>query len=437
MKRSVKCLCLLVLGFVFLIVGSSKADAADKPLTVNRFLTMVYTEDKAEAIPIRNATVRILYYDAQGKRQVLRNDLTSDDNGEVKNVTVNVPEEITRIYFEYVLSRPEVGNIVNSKGITYRPITSWPIPENRTIDVTSTRYFINAQVEDVKEYNYQSIKIWNCYYDMVMESRDSVQNALDAFPQLHAGFTYSFKPITVLYENRYKRTNNPTFVSSSSYIIGEIKLGQPYINIPHVDAMNTYTRAQQDEFYNVNLSHEWGHWAMHLATGRLAAGSYSSHTGFNENETMSYKEGWAVFQANRYAYGYNWNWLLDNSIQRATGKYEFCYGRSTNWTVNSAFRDMYDIASPREPEDQYDIAQAWMPDVVNADPEYRQRLSTGLLFIIMANSKAKTFAEYVAYMEANDFIKDREAFNQIMQLNGFDTKGRFTIDGEGNPIVYE
>ncbi len=41
------------------------------------------------------------------------------------------------------------------------------------------------------------------------------------------------------------------------------------------------------------------------------------------------------------------------------------------------------------------------------------------------------------FMDANDFIKDREAFNQIMQLNGFDTKGRFTLDGEGNPIVYE
>ncbi|EOH92470.1 hypothetical protein [Enterococcus pallens] len=436
MKRRKHYLCLLALGLIFLFFGGTKAEAAERSVVIDRFLTMIYSENKEEAIPIRNAQLKILYYDAQGKRHVLRDDLVSDDNGEVKNVTVNVPDDIIRVYFEYVLSRPEVGKIVNSKGITYRPITGFVIPDNRTIDATLVRFLLNSSVENGREHNYQAIKIWNRYYDMVNETKDSVQIALDAFPQLKPTFNYSFDPIPVLYEHNYKKTSGPAFTSSATSF-GEIKKDQPFISIPHIDAMNTYTRIQQDEFFDINLSHEWGHWTMRQAIGRLVGGAYNGHTGFNENEALSYKEGWSVFQANRYTYGYDWNWHLDNSIQRALGKYEFCYGRSTNWTVNSIFRDIYDRESPREPEDQYDLARAWMPNVGSLDPEYRQKLSTGLIFIVMVNSKAKTLAEYIAYMEANDFIKDKPAFEEMLNLNGLDSKGRFTLDAENKAIVYK
>ena len=403
--------CMLVLfGIMFLMIGNEGV-AAEKPVTVNRFLTQVYSDKKEEAIPIRNASVKILYYDAQGKRQILKDDITSDNNGEIRNVSVNVPEEINRIYFEYWLSRPEVGNVVNAKGITYRPITSWPIPENRTIDVTSTRFFVNSSHEDSKEYNYQSIKVWNLYYDMVNDTKEGVKLAFNTFPQLRENFQYLIKPITVLYEYEHKRTAGAVF-SRTSNGIGEIQKGDSYISIPHIDAMNTYTRDKQDEWFNVNLSHEWSHWTMYLAIGsQMAGGSYDGHTGYNIDEGMSYKEGWGVFHANRYAYGYNWNWLRDNSIQIGEGKYVNCFGRSTNWTVNSVLRDIYDKESPREPEDQYDIARDWMPNVALKGDEYRKKLSNGLMFITMVKSKATTLAEYIQYMKAN----------------GLDTDGNFTL----------
>ncbi|MDT2662054.1 hypothetical protein P7E02_19395 [Enterococcus hulanensis] len=424
MKKILQSFLLVLIGILFLVVGT-ESQAADKTVTVNRFLTLVYSDKKEEAIPIKNASVKILYYDAQGKRQILRDDLTSDNNGEVKNVTVNVPEEITRIYFEYWLSRPETGNIVNAKGITYRPITSWPIPENRTIDVTSTRFFVNSSHEDSKEYNYQSIKVWNLYYAMVNETRESLQLALDNFHQLKTDFNYEIKPITVLYENEHKRTDAAGFCSMSSDL-GEVKKGTPYLCIPHIDAMKTYTRVQHDEWFNVNLSHEWQHWTMYLSIGKLVGGGYNGFTG-NANEAMSYKEGWTVFHANRYPYGYNWNWKLDNSVQIGNGNYANCFGRSTIWTANSVLRDIYDRESPREPEDQYDIARDWMPDVASKGDDYRMKLSNGLMFITMAKSKAKTLAEYIQYMKANGMVKNTAQFDAILKLNGLDANGNYTL----------
>ncbi|MBU5359614.1 hypothetical protein KQI58_00830 [Enterococcus raffinosus] len=148
---------------------------------------------------------------------------------------------------------------------------------------------------------------------------------------------------------------------------------------------------------------------------------------FNDDEGMSYKEGWSVFHANRYAYGYNWNWKLDNSIQNGVGAYANCFGRSTNWTVNSVFRDIYDKESPREPEDQYDLARDWMPNVAAKGEDYRKKLSNGLMFITMVKSKETTLAEYIQYMEVNGMIKNTTQFNEILKLNGIDANGNFTL----------
>lgn len=173
----------------------------------------------------------------------------------------------------------------------------------------------------------------------------------------------------------------------------------------------------------------------------MDGGGYSSHSGYNNNIKTSYKEGWALFQANRYPYGYDRNWHLDNSMQTSetgdsAGKLEKCYGKSTNWTVNSVLRDIYDMDSPREPEDQYDIAKDWKPDVVSGDQEFRKKLSTGLMFIAMVNSKATTLEEYVTYMKENEFVKDKIRFDIIMVLNGVDYLGRFTLDKNGNRLEY-
>ena len=96
---------ILIVGILCLVIGI-EGHAAEKPVTVNRFLSLIYSDKKEEAIPIKNASVKILYYDTQGRKQVLKEGITSDPNGEIKDVTVNVPEDITRIYFEYWLSRP-------------------------------------------------------------------------------------------------------------------------------------------------------------------------------------------------------------------------------------------------------------------------------------------------------------------------------------------
>lgn len=439
MKKIIQSCLLVLLGIVFLMVGSD-GYAAEKTVTVNRFLLQVYSDNKEEAIPIKNASIKIMYYDVEGKRQLLRDDITSDDKGEIKDFTVNMPEEINRIYFQYGLTNTEAGSLVNSKGSIYYPIVSAIIPENRQIDHTETRFIMNSGDESTKEKNYQILMFWNLYQELVKEMKDNVQTTLDTFPDLKNSFDFSFEPIPVIYEPNYDLGKGAGFKSKSNSL-GIIKQGTPSIYIPHPESLNAYTHEQQKESFSGNLSHEWAHWTMYQALGSLDGGGYSSHSGYNNNIKTSYKEGWALFHANRYPYGYNWNWRLDNSMQTSEtvdekGKLEKCYGKSTNWTVNSVFRDIYDMESLKEPEDQYDIAKDWKPDVVSGDQEFRKKLSTGLMFIAMVNSKATTLKEYVTYMKENGFVKDKIRFDIIMVLNGLDHLGRFTLDQDGNRITY-
>lgn len=441
MKKAIKSLLLVLMGIVFFTVGS-ESHAAEKPVTVNRFLLQLYSEKKEEAISIKNASVKFMYYDADGKRHTVGEGISSDENGEIKNVTVNMPEEIKRIYFQFGLTNSDAGSLVNSKGLVYYPIVSILIPENRQIDHTETRFIMNRGDESTKEFNYQFIKVWNLYQLMVKEMKENVQTALDTFPELKANFDFEFKPIPVMYEHNYQYNGkNGAFFKSKSEGIGVIKKDTPFIHIPHPESLNSKTRAQQEEAFNVNLSHEWAHWTMYQALGSLDGGGYSSHSGYNNNIKTSYKEGWALFHANRYPYGYNWNWHLDTSMQTSetidsSGKLEKCYGKSSNWTVNSVLRDIYDMESPREPEDQYDIAKDWKADVGTGDLEYRKKLANGLMFIAMVNSKATTMEEYVSYLREQGFVKDKIRFDILLTLNGLDYKGRFTLDKEGNRITY-
>lgn len=428
------------------MVGS-EGNAAEKEVIVNRFLLQIYSDKKEDAIPIKNASVRVIYYDADGKRHILREDVKSDDNGEIKNVSVTIPEGISRVYFQYGLTNTDTGSLVNSKGGLYYPIVSTLIPENRQIDHTETRFIMNGGVELTKESNYQAIKVWNLYQSMVKEMKENVDTTLNAFPELKEKFNFNFEPIPVLYEHNYV-LGNGAFFKSKSDGIGVIKKGTPFIHIPHSDTLNSKTRAEQEENFNVNLAHEWAHWTMYQALGSLDGGGYSSHSGYNTNIKTSYKEGWALFHANRYPYGYKWTWRLDNSMQTSKsvdptrGRLESCYGKSTNWTVNSVLRDIYDKESvdkeskELEPEDQYDIAKDWKPNLDPADQEYRENLSTGLMFIAMVNSKATTLEEYITYMKENGFVKDQIRFDIVLVLNGVDHLGRFTLDQNGKRINY-
>lgn len=206
MKKGTQGCLFLIIGVFFLIMGV-EGHAAEKPVTVNRFLLQLYSDNKEEAIPIRNASAKVLYYDSDGKRHTLCEGIRSDNNGEIKEVTVNLPEKINRIYFQFCLTNPEVGSLVNSKGALYYPIVSLIVPENRQIDHTETRFIMNRGEESTKESNYQAIKVWNLYQDMVNETKEAVQTALEAFPELKETFNYTFEPIPVLYEYQYRKND--------------------------------------------------------------------------------------------------------------------------------------------------------------------------------------------------------------------------------------
>ena len=52
----------------------------------------------------------------------------------------------------------------------------------------------------------------------------------------------------------------------------------------------------------------------------MTVSSYKTHLSYNNNQNVSYKEGWALFQANRSTWGYNMNTKLDTTVQTSNFK---------------------------------------------------------------------------------------------------------------------
>ena len=171
----------------------------------------------------------------------------------------------------------------------------------------------------------------------------------------------------------------------------------------------------------------------------MTVSSYKTHLSYNNNQNVSYKEGWALFQANRSTWGYNMNTKLDTTVQTSNfknhkfGNKQKLFGKSTNATVYNVLRDFYDLENIEEGKnDQYNIAE----DVFNNHSytnKQKEQLSNGLLFLAMFNSKATTLEKLIFYLDKN-FVNDKTSFKNVLKINGLNENGQFTLDKNNHPI---
>ena len=79
---------------------------------------------------------------------------------------------------------------------------------------------------------------------------------------------------------------------------------------------------------------------MYQAIGRegMTGYGYKTHSSYNKVPQVSYKEGWGLFHANRFTWKYNMNIRLDDDVQNKDR--QLLYGKSTNRTAYSVFRDI-------------------------------------------------------------------------------------------------
>lgn len=139
---------MIVVLFLSFFLGVIEAEAMQN-VTIESYRTQAVSVDEngnEEKAILKKATLEIYYYDLNGNKCILEL-VRTDDSGYIKNLLLSLPDEIHRnqLFFRYLLKNEEYGYLVDANGIQYGAITSIFIPENKTLDVDTTREFPNAK----------------------------------------------------------------------------------------------------------------------------------------------------------------------------------------------------------------------------------------------------------------------------------------------------
>lgn len=290
-----KLLLTFVVLFAIRLSKESIVEAAGESMqtvTIESFRTQAQStasDGSVEKVSFSKSTLEIYYYDLNGEKQVLETILT-DDKGYVKNLSLDIPDPVRRnqLYFRYILKNDNYGSLVNKGGVQYRAITSAFIPENKVLNIDTTREFPEGSKFS------RAVKTWELFVASADEIQNSVEYATEQTPfQLRDDF--EFKPIFIRYEEGEDLSNSFNIAKSD---IGIIQKGSPYISINDAD-VNTRL---------INLIHEWSHWVMYSALNGFNTGNgkYSGYYTVCEPR-VSWKEGWALAQSNLVSTAY-WGW---------------------------------------------------------------------------------------------------------------------------------
>ena len=342
---------------------------------------------------------------------------------------INVPSNVNRLYFVHELKDSKGNGITDENNRIIKMISSKKIDENNTIDTIEKRIFGNR---DNNNANYSYLYAWNVLNEVIDDYKDATTFTSKELQRKTGKYVRPFdeKPIKIKYNESDKVGG---MFTTSAINRGDIKNGEQYIkfNLPFLENASDFnTFANRIRVY---VAHEYGHWTMFQSIGRegMTRYGYRTHTSYNEVPQVSYKEGYALFQANRFPYRFNMNGNLDVLVQGS--KRDMLYGKSTNSTVMHVLRDIYDLDNRIEKRDDiYNI-----PDDVLGKEGYtetqREQLSSGLMYITMRDSKATTLEEYITYLKKH-YVNNVKEFNKILNLNGINDKGQFTRDEQGNLI---
>ncbi|MFU0801958.1 hypothetical protein ABH527_002365, partial [Staphylococcus warneri] len=329
------------------------------------------------------------------------------DNGEINNISITVPENTNRLYFNHNLIDKSQNSVIDENGKQKSLISSISIPNNNVIN-GKTNYLFGGKDKANQSFTY--VQTWNAFQTLKTKEENNINftvNELNKYKdKIYTPF--SSNPIKIMYKNSEKPSGALTKNNEDKK--GILEKDERYLLINNPPISNNYQFSKQLEDIKINLAHEWAHWNMFQVIGRegMPSTNYQSHNSFNSDERISYKEGWGVFQANRYTWGYNMNVKLDTMVQKDKiqdpqyGKKDQLFGKSTNSTVYHVIRDLYDLDNNIEgKEDKYNVAKDVFGDKRNYSNQDLEKLSDGLLYITMRESKATTLEEYLKYLDNN------------------------------------
>lgn len=399
----------------------------NKDVNIKHYHVDATTYKRLNFTSIPNSETEIYYYRKSDGRKVSVKTVYSDDKGNINNVKINIPDDVNRIYFNHILRDKTGSAIVDENGKTVSMVSSKGINGN-TIDSNELRIF-GSMTKANKFYSY--VRCWDIYNDMLQDMKDATSFTAKELKAKQGKTVEPFEEKKVII--KYKENDKSKGLAGTyNNDFGDIKKGDFVLQLflPMYD--NPTDQNKMDERMKVYVAHEYAHYTMFQAIARegMTSHGYKTHSSYNKYPQVSYKEGWGLFHANRYPYRLNMNGNLDVVVQ---GKdKDILYGKSTNRTVYSVFRDIYDLDNRIEKrDDMYNIARDNFGR--NYSTEQIEQLSNGLMFFAMRDSKATTLEEYVKYLKEN-YVHDTHEFNKILRLNGLTEDGKFTLDENGNPL---
>ena len=420
---------IITLNILLLLSFSIKSYASTSYKTIhikhyNMKLTSTF-KDKPIALP--DSKTNIYYYRKSDGRKISIKTVYSDHNGNINNVKVNVPTNITRIYFSHQLIDRKNSMLLDEKGNNIT-ITSSELIKNNAININQVKMIGNKTSYNG---NYSYANAWYVYRDMIKDYHDATSFTKRELKNKQHKDVSPFieKPVKLKYTHSNKMSG---LANTYKEDLGKIKKGDFVIrlNLPMLDEQHNQKRL--DELHRVYIAHEYAHFTMFQAIGRegMTSYGYQSHSSYNKVPQVSYKEGWGLFHANRFPYRLNMNGNLDVIVQ---GKdKEILYGKSTNRTVFHVLRDIYDLDNRIEKQnDIYNIAYDNFGK--NYTKSQIEQLSNGLMYFSMRDSKATTLEQYIKYLKQH-YVHNQTTFNQILKLNGLNTNGQFTLDQYNNRI---
>lgn len=284
------------------------ADSQTKDVTIEHFRIKVTNSTGDQGIELANCKVEILYKNNNWENQII-DEVYTDKNGSINNkVLRNVPGYVNSITFRFYFGNDDRGYIIKSNGQKYNVSFTKSFQDNNIINYDKEATFngISGGAEEFYTVSKLS-KSYDAIYNDQINTVNYAKSILKELPDMH------FENIDIVLEKNYYLDKGCMF-----YRNGLDNIKRPIILIGDSSSLN-------DDYLNINIAHEWAHFNMYRATG-MPGGNYSSHYSYNNNPQTSYKEGWALFQTNRYNFGMKWSFKNDILVQNDRR----LFGKSTN-----------------------------------------------------------------------------------------------------------
>lgn len=382
----------------------------DNEIQIDTFKLLVRENSTSEAFPIKDAEVNVFGSTKGENKAFLLGKTRSNEEGEIKGLTYKAQRSFNQVHFQYLFGNEKRGYLIRLTDYNYNANHTREIPNDRRINATRTSSISGEN--GTATFYVELAKLNNVYYEVFENQKLAVEKAA---PYMKMKKT-TFEAIDIVYDRELIMRGN------SFNRNGKEKISNSILCI------NTEDTSDWDWDRTCAVTHEWAHWNM-FRVNRFPSDPYESHYSYNDLPETSYKEGWAVFQRHQYTCGLTKEFSNDDQVQ--TDKR--LYGVSTNYTVKGALYDIYDdnFGQYRSIEDDsFDIYTL----LVNGDHSIEERalISEGIMYMLMIESRAKTFKEFYQYLVTNyvDKHPDKEMKQKLiraMAVNGINEEGEFMV----------